>query len=395
MTLAKATSIRVIITKRYVFVPTSFNFVLTIAIVFIIGVSNLTASLKLQKNVHQSNHSPQASSMDLANLANLASAGQTMPISLLASNAARISPIIGSQLHTMTANRNSYFPSLAASTDHARDKLHHLSYLSGNSIRRADSSPHGQQQYVRNSHTMPTTDLLIDDMLTSLSSDEIASRYDYESSEPSKNGRVYGSSPYVETLMTGSGHSEEGSNSLLDYFRAGESKHYSFEKSHDEGHHEVKEVSFVYPLLVALVILGALFIPFVSLFFFLAVSAFNCGNAGAIGGLNTGPIQTLIGRRRKRSALAQSQLSVEHPMLEFLSLSSFSDSAKSTNSNQLANNSRNTNSLDFLNAFEFGSFIGEEDSFVAEGARVLRALANFGAWLNSTAKATASAKAPF
>lgn len=60
-------------------------------------------------------------------------------------------------------------------------------------------------------------------------------------------------------------------------------------------------MSFVYPILLALLILGALFVPFIALFFFLAVSAFNCSGAGA-GGLGSGfsQVTPVFGRRRRR-----------------------------------------------------------------------------------------------
>lgn len=64
-----------------------------------------------------------------------------------------------------------------------------------------------------------------------------------------------------------------------------------------EHHQEGKEVSFVYPVVLALLILGALFIPFISLFFFLAVSAFNCQTGGAGGFAQVTP---LFGRRRRK-----------------------------------------------------------------------------------------------
>lgn len=63
-------------------------------------------------------------------------------------------------------------------------------------------------------------------------------------------------------------------------------------------HHELegKEVSYMYPVLLALLILGALFIPFMSLFFFLAVSAFNCNSIGS----GFGQVTPVFGRRRRR-----------------------------------------------------------------------------------------------
>lgn len=60
--------------------------------------------------------------------------------------------------------------------------------------------------------------------------------------------------------------------------------------------HEYKEVSFVYPVLLALLILGALFVPFLSLFFFLSVTAFNCNGFGS----SFQPVAPFLGRRRRR-----------------------------------------------------------------------------------------------
>lgn len=65
-------------------------------------------------------------------------------------------------------------------------------------------------------------------------------------------------------------------------------------------HHEVKEISYVYPILLALLILGALFVPFISLFLFLAVSAFNCHQLGSSGFANVTPIFGKKRRRRRR-----------------------------------------------------------------------------------------------
>lgn len=76
-------------------------------------------------------------------------------------------------------------------------------------------------------------------------------------------------------------------------------KHYHQHRHHKVmkvEHHEPKEMSFVYPVLLALLILGALFVPFISLFFFLAVSAFNCNGIGA----GFSQVTPVLGRRRKR-----------------------------------------------------------------------------------------------
>lgn len=66
-------------------------------------------------------------------------------------------------------------------------------------------------------------------------------------------------------------------------------------------HHEPKEISFVYPVLLALLILGALFVPFISLFFFLAVSAFNCNGIGA----GFSQVTPVFGRRRRKRRSAE------------------------------------------------------------------------------------------
>lgn len=73
----------------------------------------------------------------------------------------------------------------------------------------------------------------------------------------------------------------------------GEEDHDYHLKEVEHRHKEVKEVSYVYPVLVALLILGALFVPFISLFFFLSVSAFNCQS-----GLSQ--VTPIFGRRRRR-----------------------------------------------------------------------------------------------
>lgn len=70
-----------------------------------------------------------------------------------------------------------------------------------------------------------------------------------------------------------------------------------YKKHHKVEHHEeAKEISLVYPVLLALLILGALFVPFISLFFFLAVSAFNCNGIGS----GFGQVTPFFGRRRRR-----------------------------------------------------------------------------------------------
>lgn len=76
----------------------------------------------------------------------------------------------------------------------------------------------------------------------------------------------------------------------------------NYQKHHKIEHHEeVKEISYVYPVLLALLILGALFVPFISLFFFLAVSAFNCNGIGGNSGF--GQVTPLFGRRRRKRGI--------------------------------------------------------------------------------------------
>lgn len=75
-------------------------------------------------------------------------------------------------------------------------------------------------------------------------------------------------------------------------------EHYEYKKvivQHAEPKHEM---SMMYPVLLSMLILGALFVPFISLFFFLAVSAFNCHSGG--GGGSFGPVTPIMGKRRKR-----------------------------------------------------------------------------------------------
>lgn len=73
--------------------------------------------------------------------------------------------------------------------------------------------------------------------------------------------------------------------------------------------HEFKEVSYVYPVLLALLILGALFVPFLSLFFFLSVTAFNCNSFGS--GLQS--VAPVFGRRRKRRSVGSVTTSMQDP----------------------------------------------------------------------------------
>lgn len=78
-----------------------------------------------------------------------------------------------------------------------------------------------------------------------------------------------------------------------------------------EEHQEAKELSKVYPVLLALLIIGALFVPFISLFFFLAVSAFNCNGIGA----GFSPVTPIFGRkrRRRRRSITHDELLSPHP----------------------------------------------------------------------------------
>lgn len=82
--------------------------------------------------------------------------------------------------------------------------------------------------------------------------------------------------------------------------------HHEHKQVKYEGH-ELKEMSYVYPVLLALLILGALFVPFLSLFFFLSVTAFNC-NSGL--GSSFSPI--LGGRRRRRRRRRKRDLLIDN-----------------------------------------------------------------------------------
>lgn len=87
-----------------------------------------------------------------------------------------------------------------------------------------------------------------------------------------------------------------------------ESRHHGHQHSME---HHGKELGLAYPVLLALLLLGALFIPFLSLFFFLSVSAFNCNGFGqggfGQGGLSPAGFQQVtptFGKRRRRRDLS-------------------------------------------------------------------------------------------
>lgn len=88
------------------------------------------------------------------------------------------------------------------------------------------------------------------------------------------------------------------------------SKHHQAAANHEA---EGKEISFVYPILLALLVLGALFVPFISLFFYLAVSAFNCQGIGGGFGQVT-PVFGRRRRRRKRELQEANHYNNHHPM---------------------------------------------------------------------------------
>lgn len=92
-------------------------------------------------------------------------------------------------------------------------------------------------------------------------------------------------------------------SSRWDYYAPLESQHNSHQHEMEHEMHG-KEVGLAYPILLALLLLGALFIPFLSLFFFLAVNAFNChgGGIGTLGSASSGfqPVAPFFGRRRRR-----------------------------------------------------------------------------------------------
>lgn len=82
---------------------------------------------------------------------------------------------------------------------------------------------------------------------------------------------------------------------------------------HAPARHESKEVGVVYPVALALVVLGALFVPFASLFLFLAVSAFNCQT-----GAGLAQVTPVFGRRRRRRAVAGGGVGVAGPIADGL-----------------------------------------------------------------------------
>lgn len=112
-----------------------------------------------------------------------------------------------------------------------------------------------------------------------------------ESAAAATGGPAYGPPAYESAPEEGD-HYEPASAS--DLWLPLESREVHHHRQHG---HEVKEVSYVYPILVALLILGALFVPFISLFLFLAVSAFNCHQLGSSGFASVTPI---FGKRRRR-----------------------------------------------------------------------------------------------
>lgn len=100
------------------------------------------------------------------------------------------------------------------------------------------------------------------------------------------------------------------------YERQAESK--SMEHLQAEG----REISLVYPILLAILIIGALFIPFVSLFFFLTVSAFNCNGIGSFA-----QVSPFLGKRRRRRSLNE----VKRIVLNLTTTTTTSANNKTTN----------------------------------------------------------------
>lgn len=135
----------------------------------------------------------------------------------------------------------------------------------------------------------------------------------YYSIAPSRSqGIPYSKSVYIKRPSTSGNY--HTSNNDLNYEDQQDTQQYNpYALAHDlrerfddeedykkyhkiEHHEEAKEISLVYPVLLALLILGALFVPFISLFFFLAVSAFNCNGIGS----GFGQVTPFFGRRRRR-----------------------------------------------------------------------------------------------
>lgn len=120
-----------------------------------------------------------------------------------------------------------------------------------------------------------------------------------------KSNHLWPTSNYLQSSPWSSSGKYSSEPAIYDYGSQGisnrddqDEEHYLKKYTKVEHHQaEGKEISFVYPVLLALLILGALFIPFMSLFFFLAVSAFNC-NGGL--GSGFGQVTPVFGRRRRR-----------------------------------------------------------------------------------------------
>jgi len=95
------------------------------------------------------------------------------------------------------------------------------------------------------------------------------------------------------------GESERFQNELDEFRERYDDDEHDYKHHTKIDHHEAKEISFVYPILLSLLILGALFIPFISLFFFLAVSAMNCNGIGS----GFSQVTPVFGRRRRRRSV--------------------------------------------------------------------------------------------
>lgn len=165
-----------------------------------------------------------------------------------------------------------------------------------------------------------------------------------------------------------------------------ETDHHKYSKvEHVEG----KEISFMYPVLLALLILGALFIPFISLFFFLAVSAFNCNSLGNSG---FGQVTPVFGRRRRRR---KRHLDDSEP------LDAINNSTRSDGQDSVSTTTSLVQSLPALmlfDAIESASELGAAGDYnfwrkqlARNTVRLQEALAEFadGAWLNLIGDAAA------
>lgn len=167
---------------------------------------------------------------------------------------------------------------------------------------------------------------------------------------------------------------QQDSSSRWDYYQPMDSEHHDKEHEVEQHHVHGKEVGLAYPILLALLLLGALFIPFLSLFFFLAVSAFNChgiGPLGAAAGSSGGsfqPVAPFFGKRRKKRASATTSHQIK--LLENQS-ELIRDYVEKQRSNFSQDEDASKDHLVTLNWWQ------DEDQLEAEWAILLRSLSNW------------------